>query len=397
MSTATITTASPVWMRWLPHATALLITALFVTSIVIETTRGDIGSGVVFLAFCLATLAVGWLVAWKHPGNSIGWLLLAVAAILGALQDPMDLLGNSLAASAPVIASWLIWASGPGGSGWTWFIAVWLLLIELPLRFPDGSLPSPRWRWLSWAGLGVLVFGCVVLSGAAPEGHPSVASPFVITAGGEAVLTPIFIAVLSAAFIGSVCAMIVRYRNGSEQLRAQIRWVLWAVSIAMVVLIASQFLPANTPDEALLSLWAAGYLLVPVAIGVAVLKYRLYSIDQLISRTVSYSIVTAVVVGFYAGLVIGFTLLLPNLPSLGIALATLIVAAVFLPLLRRVQGFVDRRFNRAAYNAQKVVEAFGERLRSGGDPHAAGGDLVSAVEQTLQPTAVGIWTRTDSR
>lgn len=397
MSAAATTAVRVTWGRWLPHATALLIAGLFALSVAIELGLGELGSEVVFLALCAATLVVGWLIAWKHPQNPIGWILLAVTAILAAIQDPMLLLGNALVASAPAAAGWVLWASGQGNSGWTWFIAVWLLLIQLPLRFPDGSLPSPRWRWLSWAGVGVLVFGCVVLSGAAPEGHPRVPSPWVIPAQLEDLLTPVFVAVLAATFVGSVCAMVVRYRRGSEQLRAQIRWVLWAVSIAMIVLIASQFLPSNTPSTLLLSIWAAGYLLVPVAIGFAVLKYRLYSIDQIISRTVSYAIVTAIVVGLYAGLVIGLTLLLPNLPSIGIALATLAAAAVFLPLLRRVQRRVDRRFNRAAYNAQKVVDAFGERLRSGADPHAAGGDLVSAVEQTLQPAALGIWTRTVSR
>jgi hypothetical protein len=133
------------------------------------------------------------------------------------------------------------------------------------------------------------------------------------------------------------------------------------------------------------------YSLIPIAIAVAVLRYGLYGIDRIISRTVSYAIVTIVIVGVYVGFVLGIGALLPQANSVGVAIAALAAAAVFLPLLRVVQRRLDRRFDRQRYDAEQVVEAFGARLRNAVDPEATVPDLVSAVERALQPTSLGVW------
>jgi len=135
------------------------------------------------------------------------------------------------------------------------------------------------------------------------------------------------------------------------------------------------------------------YGLIPISIAVAVLRYRLYEIDRIISRTASYAVVTIVVIGVYALIVTSVALFLPDAPTLGVALATLTAAAVFLPVLRTVRRLLDRRFNRAQYDAERVVETFGQRLRTGADPHTAPADLLGAVESTLEPDVLGLWTR----
>jgi hypothetical protein len=186
-----------------------------------------------------------------------------------------------------------------------------------------------------------------------------------------------------------VASLAVRYRRGDRTLRAQLRWVLWAVAVATASLALSWLLPEGLSylDSWILALYA----LIPIAIGVAVLRYRLYDIDRIISRTAAYAVVTLVTVGTYAVVVLASTLLLPRLPSVGVALATLAAAAVFLPALRGIRRAVDRVFDRARYDAQRVVDAFGERMRSGADPQRATEDLTTAIERTLQPTSIGIW------
>jgi hypothetical protein len=381
--------------RWLAHPIAALILAAIGVDVAVEFSTnvsealGDLG----YLLFLVITAAVGWLLAWKRPRHPLGWLLLAVPGLF-MLEIPSQLLGDALRGTAPVAAAWAYWVT----SDWSWVPPVALLFTQIPLRFPDGRLPSPRWGWFSWYTIASIVVASWVVSTGATKVAAGIANPTHLdwTAPARTVLTLFAFGVLLApSFVGSIASLFVRYRRASVLARAQLRWVFWGAAIPISLLILGWILPK------LLSFFSpfllATYALIPIAIGVAVMRYGLYGIDRIISRTVSYAIVTIAIIGVYIGIVLGIGALLPQANAVGVALATLAAAAVFLPLLRWVQGFVDRRFNRAAYNAQKVVEAFGERLRSGADPHAAGGDLVSAVEQTLQPIAVGIWTRTASR
>ncbi len=374
--------------QWLAHALTVLILAAFVVTAIVGIQATGFGfSAVPYLLLLAILIVVGWLLAWKRPGHPLGWLLLAVPGFFCS-GPPVDLVGQAVLATAPDAAAWLLWYGHDREDTWAWIPPVWLLLSQIPLRFPDGRLPSRRWRWFSRFTVLTLVLTTCVFATVSVEVFPGVANP--IHVGDSDVgqlLTFACFATMLASFGGSALSLFVRYRRADAVKAAQLRWVFFAVAFAVGVLILS-WVPGW---EAVQSWILLGYALIPVAVVVAVLRYRLYDIDRIISRTASYAIVTLVVVGTYALVVVGITAVLPSLPSVAVALATLAAAALFLPVLRGVQRIVDRRFDRARYDQAKVVDAFGERLRNGADPHTAAADLGAAVEATLQPTALGLW------
>jgi hypothetical protein len=379
--------------RWLAHPLAALILVALVYQIVFEF-RTEPSAAILDIGlfiFLLATTAVGWLLAWKRPRNPLGWLLLAVPGFYMLVDVPTELLDGALRGVVPGAYAWTLWFT----NGWSWLPPVGLLFTQIPMRFPDGRLPSPRWRWFSWFTIVSLVTASFILATSDARVGRGIANPTYIPWSPTelSVLTIVGTELLPVvSIVGSLASLFIRYRRADAVARAQLRWVFWGAAIPIGLLTLDT--PVPSQPGYVISIFLVTYALIPIAIGVAVMRYGLYGIDRIISRTVSYVIVTVVVVGVYVGVVLGIGALLPRANSVGIAIATLAAAAVFLPLLRVVQRVVDRRFNRAAYNAQKVVDAFGERLRSGADPHAAGADLVSAVNQTLQPAGVGIWTRT---
>jgi len=373
---------------WIAHVVALLIAGTLTLALVVGGL--DLATNWAILLFLAVTLAVGWLLAWKRTTNPVGWLLIAVPGFF-ALQVPFFLIGTSLIDTAPTAAAWMLWYGGQREDTWAWIPPISLLFTQIPLWFPNGSLPSPRWRWFFFYTVFAVAASCVIISMSSEEVAPGVPNPTHWVDIDDAVpLVVLGIVFALTSFGGSIASLFVRYRNGSVVERAQLRWVFWATTLVASVLVLS-WIPANA--------WAASnnvvillYALVPVSIAFAVLRYRLYAIDRIISRTAAWAIVTLVVVGAYVLIVLSVGRLLPGVPAAGVAIATLAAAAIFLPLLRLVQRAVDRRFNRAQYDADRVVDAFGERLRNGADPHTAVTDLVSAVEQTLQPGTVGVWT-----
>lgn len=373
---------------WIAHVVALLIAGTLTLTLVVGGL--DLETNWAILLFLAVTLAVGWLLAWKRTTNPVGWLLIAVPGFF-ALQVPFFLIGTSLIDTAPTAAAWLLWYGGQREDTWAWIPPISLLFTQIPLWFPNGSLPSRRWRWFFIYTVFAVSASCVIISMSSEEVAPGVPNPTHWLDIDDAVpLVVLGIVFALTSFGGSIASLFVRYRTGSAVERAQLRWVFWATTLVASVLVLS-WIPVNA--------WAASnnvvillYALVPVSIAFAVLRYRLYAIDRIISRTAAWAIVTLVVVGAYVLIVLSVGRLLPGVPAAGVAIATLAAAAIFLPLLRLVQRAVDRRFNRAQYDADRVVDAFGERLRNGADPHTAVADLVSAVEQTLQPGAVGVWT-----
>ncbi|THG30134.1 hypothetical protein [Naasia lichenicola] len=374
--------------RWLAHVVAALILAAFVITAIVGIRAAGFGiDGIPFIVMLGILIAVGWLLAWKRPSNPLGWLLLAVPGIFCS-GAPIDLLGQSIQTSAPRVATWLFWYGHDREDTWTWIPPVGLLLTQIPLRFPDGHLPSPRWRWFSWFTVFALVLSSSVFATISDEVSPGFPNPTRVEGSElvEALIGGGFVT-LFISLVGSLVSLFVRYRRADAVRSAQLRWVFWAVALAITVLLLS-WLPGF---EALQTWILLGYALIPVAVAIAVLRYHLYDIDRIISRTASYAIVTLVVIGTYALVVVGITAVLPDLPSVSVALATLAAAALFLPVLRLVQRIVDRRFDRARYDAQKVVHAFGERLRNGADPHTAAADLGVAVERSLQPSSMGLW------
>ncbi|MCU0282280.1 MAG: hypothetical protein MUD13_00060 [Candidatus Nanopelagicales bacterium] len=345
------------------------------------------------LVFLGVTIAVGTVVAARVPGNPIGWMLLAVAAFF-LVQAPIEALGERLLDTHPALASWLLWFGADRDDTWTWYPPLWFLFTQVLLHFPDGRLPSPRWRPFRLGTWVVGVVGTVTLAVIRSDVVPGVASPAGLISN-EHVLVLLALLGLVVCALGSAASLVVRYRHASGVVREQITWVtfavvlvisVYAISLTAGVVVARAELPWLW---SLVSLW---YSLIPISMGIAILRYRLWEIDRILSRTVAYALVTALVLGVYALTVTTVARLLPSSSTLAVALATLTAAAAFRPLLARVQGRVDRRFDRARFDGLREVEAFAERLAGAVDPDAVTADLRSVLDRTLAPSRVGVWT-----
>jgi MFS family permease len=331
---------------------------------------------------------VGALIASYRPGNPLGWILCAIG-----FSEGLATFGGAYGTYALRTAS----GTMPGGSlaiwvgQWAWAPGAGLLATFLPLLFPDGRLPSRRWRPVAWLS----AIPIVLISGVLAVRLWPLRGPALVDTSAEAPLgEPLGTVVLGSFLLmlgcGLAClaALAVRFRRARGIERQQLKWFLFACAITVPALVASQ-------EVRLLSLPL--FLAVPVAAGVAILRYRLYDIDRLISRTVSYGLLTGVLGLGYAGVV----LLLGDLfggvarepPSWAIAGATLAVAALFRPARRRIQAAVDRRFNRRKYNTAKTIQAFSTRLREQIDLDELTTELLAVVDQTMEPTRVSFWLR----
>ena len=345
----------------------------------------------------LAFGTVGLLVAVRRRENPIGWLFLFVGVLSGfqfltgefAMYDLYVLLDREFHA-----AVWG-WINGLAS------LALLALLSFVMLLFPDGRFLSRRWRrFVPIAVLLTLLSAVAWLLVPGETGLiPGVDNPFGVE--GSAVLTalagrpfetgigaPLFVCLL----VG-VASLLVRWRaSGSEQ-RAQLKWVLFAAATGFVsTLLTSMLIPTLGAWPNTLA-WNVALSSIPVAVGISILRYRLFAIDHLISRTVSYGLVTGTLVAVYAGLVAAVSRLTPSGNSLAVAMSTLAVAALFQPLRRRVQAVVDRRFNRPRYDAVRTVETFSLVLRDQVDLDALAADLLAVVQQTMQPARAGLWLR----
>jgi hypothetical protein len=277
----------------------------------------------------------------------------------------------------------------------------WLVLIAILLwLFPDGRLASGRWRPVAvvLVAAGVILALAAWASGiAAVAGHAIpvdangnlIASPAKGSAG-DTFETIAFLYVL-VSWVAWLAVQVPRYRRSAGERRQQLKW-LYIGAVVFVIAVLAPAGPGNSVLSAVIyALDVLGIGVLPACIGVAVLRYRLYEIDRIISRVISYAIITAVLAGVFAGLVLLATVVLPFKSSVAVAASTLVVAALFNPLRRRVQHTVDRRFNRARYNAEAVVAAFTARLRQTVDLDTVRGDLVGVVHEAFQPAHVSVW------
>ena len=266
---------------------------------------------------------------------------------------------------------------------------------QVLLRFPDGALPTPRWRWFSRLTLVLIALATIGMAVAAPadsDGYanltyvPWVAQGFVLAAGLAAL----------ACFPVSVASVVVRYRRAGVAECAQIRWVAWAAGLFVGIYLAG-FVPVLaqgfSDSEAMTVIIILAYALVPIAIGFAIRRYRLYDIDRIVSRTVSYAVITAMLAGVYVGCVALLTGALPLSGEAGTAASVLVAVALFAPLRRRVQRQVDRRFNRARYDAEAIVGEFSGRMREQADLDAVRADLASAITRAVDPAHLSLWLR----
>jgi hypothetical protein len=286
---------------------------------------------------------------------------------------------------------------------WPLFLVFVAILLWV---FPDGKLPAGRWRRPSVI---LLVSGLLLGVAASSSGVVAVARGDVrITATGDLVNPPggwfviVDIAVIAlslAAWLAWIVIQIPTYRKADGERRQQLKWLYSGAAVTLVAFVFGVFVVPvvtghapgypNNPVISALVVLAVGAM--PASLGVAVLKYRLYELDRIISRVVSYTLITAVLVGFYTGLVLLTTHVLPFKSAVAVAASTLITAALFNPLRRRVQRAVDRRFNRSRYNAEAVVAAFTARMRQTMDFDAVRDDLVGVVHEAFQPTQVSVW------
>jgi MFS family permease len=337
--------------------------------------------------------AVGALIVSRYPHNALGWVFCALGlswAIGGA--------ANAYAAYALFAES----GSLPGGelAAWvgTWMgNASFLSIVFVPLLFPDGRPPSRRWRPLVWLAVGVI--GLVAISEAFMPGpmgsDPPVDNPFGLEGAGAVLgsLSRALELILNLVWLAGIASLVWRYLRSRGRERQQLKWFTYAVAVVAPLSLVGNGL---FPDLA----WLIGGICVasiPVAIGVAVLSHRLYEIDIVINRTLVYGSLTAALVGFYFGGIVIlqrlFIALTGEKSTLAVVGSTLVIAALFNPLRRRIQAFIDRLFYRKKYDAAKTLEAFSARLREETDLDALADELVGVVGETVQPAHVSLWLR----
>ncbi len=346
--------------------------------------------------FALTDGGIGALLAFRRPQNRLGWVLLA-AGVLGGIQLFAEeyaiygVIGRTAPLPGAIAAGWI--------ESWIWLLGVTFIVIYSLLLFPNGSLVSPRWRVVGWLAAVNAVMGVSGLAFAAGplNNAPFFDNPFPLLGEfGNSLFSASYygLVLLAAASAGS---LIIRYRRAAGVERQQLKWLaLEAVLIGIAVFItalAQAFAPDFKPAQVL---FIAVLSLMPVAIGLAVLRYRLYDIDVLINRALVYGATSAAIgVAFFGGIVVLQAALRPLTGGSEIAVAgsTLFCFALFQPIRRRTQATVDRRFYRARYDAGRILDVFTARLSGEVDLDAVGADLADAVSATVRPAHVSLWLR----
>jgi hypothetical protein len=345
--------------------------------------------------FVLGFATVGLVLALRRPGNPIGWLY-GAAGLAWAYTVPVQPWIDQLARERrplPLVAEVV---AATGDLSWAPAIALGVTLPALLL--PNGHLRSPRWRLVvitSVTGAALATLAGPLTPGPLEE-MGGIDNPFGLAgpAGSVAgVLTIVGVLLHWWSLPPAGVCVVLRFRSSRGVERQQMRWVAAGVAGAVGGLLVSLPSGLGIAPEALSNLVFPALLCPPVAVGVAVLRYRLYDLDRIISRTLAYGLLTVLLGLAYTGVVLGLGRLLPRGSSLVVAAATLAVVAAFSPLRRRVQGLVDRRFNRRRYDAVRIVEGFAVRLRDQVDLDALHGELLAVVDQTMQPTRASLWLR----
>jgi hypothetical protein len=384
-----MSTRAASWLAWSLCAASLALLVAGITVLHLRHPSDDIP---LWLASLLAIgfaayPTVGALVASRRPKNAMGWLLCIVGlaitfsiftdeyASYAQQMQPDPLPGAEVAAFLSTI--------NPGP----------LLAIFVLLLFPDGRLPSSRWRPVVWlVGAGITLYVVQSLGHANPLGVELPKGVFEAVSILEDVL-------LTVGVVGAVASVALRLWRSRGEERQQIKWLVYAASVVVVGALGL-FLPS--PSSIFWGVTLLGFAAMPVAVGIAILRYRLYEIDIIINRTLVYGSLTAMLAAVYFGGVATTQALFRALtgqeeqPQLAIVVSTLVIAALFNPLRRRIQGFIDRRFYRRKYDARKTLEAFSAKLRDETDLDSLSDDLVGVVQETMQPAHVSLWLRPDT-
>jgi len=364
-----------------------------------EAGRADLASlGAAVAAPVLAAVSaatVGVVLASRRPRHPVGWLLLTVGLCLNA------------SGVASAYASYGLLAR-PGALPGAREVSLYLPAIVIPflavlgfvlLLTPTGSLPSPRWRWWARAAVAAPAVSLLAIVLAPPtldQFARTPDNPFDLTGLGGTlqVVYQLAIAVTNLAVVVGAGSLVVRFRRARGTERQQLRWVALAAALTLLGSLVVLAAVALGTSPVVLG-WVAGIYvaILPLALGAAILRYRLYDLDRIISRALAYGLLTVLLGGGYAVVVLGLGQLLGRDSSLAVAGATLAVAALFQPVRRRVQAAVDRRFNRRRHDAAQMIEAFSGRLRDQVDLDTLTGELLAVVDQTMQPSQASLWLR----
>jgi hypothetical protein len=346
-----------------------------------------------------AFAAVGALLVVKRPTNLIGWIMTTLALMIGLFPVGDAYAGYVMTTrghpdALAVLGAWV--------QSWYWFLLIALTFVYLPLLFPDGRLPSRRWLPVAVlpgiAALAALVLGALTDTLTGQNIDYRIDNPIGIEGLAPIEELPIFGllgVLLAVGILTAMASVLVRFRRSRGVEREQMKWFLYASALLPTFLVSDYL-----PDVVGAVLFSLVFIALPVAIGVAILRYRLYEIDLIISRTLVYGPLTAMLVLLYVGSVVSlqyaFRVLTGQSSQIAIVASTLAIAALFSPLRGRIQSFIDRSFYRRKYDAAKTLAQFSSRLRDETDLDSLNGELVSVVRETMQPANVSLWLRPDT-
>ena len=396
-------TTLPIALVWVAGGSLALLT---VAMILVAAATGDVSPTTILapLAGALSVITGGILLT-RLPGNRIGWVLWTGGMFIVITRVTQGLADHGLTSNPGSVpgAIWIGWVNA-----WIGLPAVVTLPVFLPLLFPTGRVPSPRWRAVSWAAVGAIGVGAGISAVSPfPVGTypPNVVNPVQIGgSAGEALafLGNLVDLVLFIVLVLASWSLVIRYRRARGVEREQLKWFVFVGIIAVGSFIFAAANVSNTtgPLATIDNLaWTLGFLalaMIPIAIGIAILRYHLYEIDRLISRSISWTLITVLVTALFAGGILALQgLLAPMLRSndLAVAGSTLLVFSLFQPIRRRVQRLVDRRFNRARYDADRTISAFAARLRDEVDLEHLRAEILATVARTVEPSDVSLWLR----
>jgi len=398
------------WLAWSLAAVCVVIgtLALLFHLLTPSGSKGafSLGLNALIAIFLVLYPVVGALVASRHPRNPIGWIFCgtSLVAAVGIFADEYSGYALTVRHGSVLGAKVMAWFAS-----WTGEPTPLLSLALLFLLFPTGRLPSRRWRPVLWSVIGGSAM--FYLAGAVTPGplqaHEAIANPVGIRGPlGDVLgmLGTIGLILLLIGCLASAFSLIFRLRRGSAQERQQLKWVAYPATIAVLgsvlAYVASNVFGSNLGNA--IGFWTAisAFFSLPIFTAFAIIKYRLYDIDIIINRTLVYGTLTATLVGVYFGGIVLlqrlFLVFTREQSTLAVVASTLVIAALFNPLRRRIQAFIDRRFYRSKYDARKTLEAFSAKLRDETDLDALSDDLVGVVRETMQPDHVSLWLRSDT-
>ena len=385
------------WLAWSAWTLTVLAVAFTLFFVSLNENSSAFGNAIPTSALILAFSTVGALVASRRPGNRIGWLFCSGALMwaLGELALEYAVYALISAPGSLPAASWATWFGGwARGMGW------FLIVVFLLLLFPTGRLSSARWRPVLWGGVG-FIFLFTLASWLSPVSNDMrlrfVYNPLGLEGGiGLYLIEAVFLALPPLILVNGAAA-ISRFRQARGEERQQLKWFAYAVGVMAAVFVVWFSLALAGRVPASVAMWTVPPAGLPVAVGIAILRYRLYDIDVIINRTLVYGALTVMLALVYFGSVVGlqyvFRVLAGGNSQLAIVASTLAIAALFNPLRRRMQSFIDRLFYRSKYDAAETLRAFSARLRDETDLDALSGDLTEVARETLRPEHISLWLR----